>query len=392
MKKSMITFQSKVRFYMDLKSLLSNKKEIDILSNLPDGVMLVNPVGEIEWCNDKVADLFKCDKTFLARIDVNELIESGFDLIKQTALSNQSAVGKVKAENAKNMYFEITSLNVQNSYVVCLRDITQNYKTVTNLMIEKKSAKKNNSDKNNFLVKLSNEYKSPLQSIQRFSQAMIDGLGGEMTEKQDKYIKIINKNSSEALYFINKVIELAKTESNLFEYDSQIFDIVNCSQIVAKEFELEALEKNIEFNFDTSDITKKSIFSDEGAIKVILKNILEVCLSMTDLGSISVKLCHPERDLVAQHGYEVPEEEEEFNKKSYILFTVTDTGAGYSELEQEDLFEPYLQLDKPNKKNILRSITLASVRNLVKHLKGEMWLETELMNGTTYNVIIPVAR
>lgn len=392
MKKSMITFQSKVRFYMDLKSLLSNKKEIDVLSNIPDGVIVVNSEGSVEWFNDKAADLFKCDKTFLSKVEINELIESGFDLVKQTALSNMSVVGKVKAENAKNNYFEITSKNVQNNYVVCLRDITQNYKTVTNLMLEQKSAKKNNHDKNNFLVKLSNEFKSPLQSIVGFSQAMIDGLGGEMSEKQDKYVRIINKNSIDALFFMNKIIELAKTEANLFEYDSQIFDIVNTSQIVVKEFELEALEKNLTLDIDASGITKKSVFSDEGAIKVILKNILEVCLNMTDIGSISVTLNHPERDLVLQHGYEVPENEEEYNEKNYVLFTIKDTGAGYSDLEQEDLFEPYLQLDKPNKKNIVRSIALASVKNLVKHLKGDIWFESVLMDGTTYYVIIPVAR
>ncbi|MBR1754766.1 hypothetical protein IJ732_08025 [bacterium] len=377
---------------MDLKNLLLKNKEIDILANIPDGILVLDEKGCIDKANDKAAALFKYDRNLLSKADINDFIEGGFDLVKQTSLNGQSVVGKVKIESAKNSYFEITSQSVQNCFVVSLRDVTQSYKTITNLMIEQKSSKKNNKDKNKFLVKLSNELKSPLQSIVGFSQVMIDGLGGTMSEKQDKYVRIINKNSTEALYLMNKIIELAKTESNMFEYETQIFDVVNTSQVVAKEFEIQAKEKNLDWKFDASEITKKSIFSDEGAIKIILKNILEICLNMTDIGSISVKLCHPERDVVLAHNLEVPENEEDYNAKVYLMYEITDTSSGYSDVEKEDLFEPYLQLDKPNKKNIVRSIALASVKNLVKHLKGEIWVDSVSMEGSKYSVIIPIAR
>ncbi len=377
---------------MDLKNLLLKNKEIDILANIPDGILVLDEKGCIDKANDKAAALFKYDRNLLSKADINDFIEGGFDLVKQTSLNGQSVVGKVKIESAKNSYFEITSQSVQNCFVVSLRDVTQSYKKITNLMIEQKSSKKNNKDKNKFLVKLSNELKSPLQSIVGFSQVMIDGLGGTMSEKQDKYVRIINKNSTEALYLMNKIIELAKTESNMFEYETQIFDVVNTSQVVAKEFEIQAKEKNLDWKFDASEITKKSIFSDEGAIKIILKNILEICLNMTDIGSISVKLCHPERDVVLAHNLEVPENEEDYNAKVYLMYEITDTSSGYSDVEKEDLFEPYLQLDKPNKKNIVRSIALASVKNLVKHLKGEIWVDSVSMEGSKYSVIIPIAR
>ena len=190
--------------------------------------------------------------------DINNLIESGFELIKQTVLNGQSVVGKVKSEEF--IYLEITASPAESSFVVSLRDVTQNYKTVTNIMIEQESSKKNNKDKNNFLVKLSNEFRSPLQSIIGFSQAMIDGLGGQMSEKQDKYIKIINKNSVDALSFMNKIIDLAKTESNNFEYDTQIFDVVNAIGVDCKEYETAAKEKNLTWNFDASEIQRKVFF------------------------------------------------------------------------------------------------------------------------------------
>ncbi|RAI14950.1 MAG: hypothetical protein DKM22_05545 [Candidatus Melainabacteria bacterium] len=384
----MVIFQCKSEVYMDLKGLLSKNKEIDILSYIPDGVVLIDSSGYIEKINDVGAKFFRKDKQELLKEDINNLIESGFELIKQTVLNGQSVVGKVKSEEC--IYLEITASPAESSFVVSLRDVTQNYKTVTNIMIEQESSKKNNKDKNNFLVKLSNEFRSPLQSIIGFSQAMIDGLGGQMSEKQDKYIKIINKNSVDALSFMNKIIDLAKTESNNFEYDTQIFDVVNAIGVDCKEYETAAKEKNLTWNFDASEITKKSIFSDEGALRVVLKNILEICLNMTDIGSIGIKMFHPERDVVVEQGFEVPEED--YNEKSYLMIVVSDTGSGYSDAELEIAFEPYTQIDKPNKKNIARSIALATVKNIIKHMKGSIWIESTLMQGSSYNIIIPTAR
>jgi signal transduction histidine kinase len=187
-------------------------------------------------------------------------------------------------------------------------------------------------------------------------------------------------------------LELAKTESSLFEYDNQIFDVVNASRVICKDIEHQDLSKNLVWKFEASEISKKTIFSDEGAISLILRNILEVSSSMTDIGFISVKLSYPTRDIVLDRGFEVPENEDDYNEKKYLMFTISDTSSGYSDVELEDIFDPYLQVDKPNKKNIIRFIALASAKNVVNHLKGDIWVESTLMQGSTYNVIIPIAR
>lgn len=116
-------------------------------------------------------------------------------------------------------------------YFITIRDIT----AMTNVLTIAERTGRLNKEKNVMFVKTSNEFKSPLQSIIGFSQALLDGLGGEINEKQNKYIKIINKNSTELLHFIDKFIEFAQAESSLFNYNNQPFDIVNTIQTVAKK-------------------------------------------------------------------------------------------------------------------------------------------------------------
>jgi len=374
---------------MVFKNFLSKAKDIDLLANLADGVILVDSTGQIQFANEPSCVLFETGKNELLQSNINEIIEGGLDLAKQAALSGKSVVGRAKSLLEKEFFAEITAKYSEDLLIISLGDVTQNYKTVTSILVEHESSKKINKDKNAFLVKLSNELKSPVHSIIGFSQAMVDGLGGEMSEKQEKYIKIINKNSNELLYFMDKIIELSKTESNLFEYDFQIFDAINTIQTVLKNYEEQINEKKLNLIFESEDVVKRTIFSDEGAFKVILQNIIETSIKSTDIGSITIKAHHPELDFLSEHDIKVPETATD---KSYLMLTVSDTGAGIVEGDLGVLFEPYSQLDRPNKKNIVKSIALASVKNLVKHLKGNIWVESEPMQGTTYNVILPIEK
>lgn len=374
---------------MVFKNFLSKAKDIDILSSLPDGIILLDSSGKIEWINDVAPILLKMSKNDVFKLGINDIVESGLELAKQAAESAKSAVGRLKTSASKDTYLEITSKAVDDCFVFAFRDVTQNYKTVTNMIVEHESSKKVNKDKNVFLNKLSNELKSPIHSIIGFSQAMVDGLGGEMSEKQAKYIKIINKNSNEVLYLIDKILELSKTESDLLEKDFQIFDVVHMTQNILKNFESSIKDKNMSLNFNTEELVKKTIYSSEGLLKVVLNNLMETSLNSTDIGAINVKLSHPDLDFVSQSGIEPPEECAE---NSYLMLSISDTGAGIVESDLNVLFEPYAQLDRPNKKNIVRSIALASVKNLVKMLNGSVWVESEPMQGSIYNVIIPIEK
>lgn len=371
------------------KSLLSKSKDVDILGNLPDGVVLVDSCARIQWANDAVVSMFELPKSEVLKSQISDLIEGGFDLAKQAAMSGKSAVGRAKTELGREFYTEISAKYTEDFLVVSLRDVTQNYKTVTNILTEHESSRKVNKDKNAFLVKLSNELKSPIHSILGFSQAMVDGLGGEMSDKQEKYIKIINKNSNEMLYLLDKILELSKTESNLMEYDFQLFDCVNAIQTVMKSFDAQTSEKNLGMSFECEEGLKKAVFTDEASFKTILQNILEISIKSTDIGSVSVTAHHPSLEFVAQKELSIPEGSSE---KSYLMVTVTDTGAGILEGDLAVLFEPYAQLDRPNKKNIVKSIALASVKNIVKQLKGDIWVESEPMQGTIYNIILPIEK
>ena len=77
----------------------------------------------------------------------------------------------------------------------------------------------------------------------------------------------------------------------------------------------------------------------------------------------------------------------------YILITVSDTGVGISQSEQKHIFKPYFRSQK-SRKNVPEGIGLglAIVSQLVAMLEGKIELISEVNQGSTFIVIIPVDR
>lgn len=109
------------------------------------------------------------------------------------------------------------------------------------------------------LVKLEGDIKSPISSITGFSQGLLDGIGGNLTEKQAKYIKIINSNSNDLYHFMDKLLEFTESESSLYKSMYQNFDVVQIIKGIASEFEKEIQNKKSHLKLRLT-VWKKELF------------------------------------------------------------------------------------------------------------------------------------
>ena len=361
---------------MGIKNFLSKTRVIDIQSCLPDGVILITTEGLIQWTNLVAENLFQ-RSSGLINTDINDYIEKGLSSVIEAAETNKPTIAKLLDSDK---YIEITAKTIEGAYVVAMRDSTQKYKTVNNLLEEQENNRKINYDKNNFIIKLGNDLKSPLHSIIGFSQAIIDGLGGAVSEKQEKYLKIINKNSSDLLYFYNKLIELSQTESGIYEKDMKYFDIANAISSTIKTNEQLYSDKNIEISFNIAENTKKTVYSDEKAFKLMFNTLIETLIRATDIGTLSVDLENADEEFLVTHN---------LADCSAMVISVTSSSNAILESEIPTLFDPYAVIDRSNKRTILRAIALASVRNIMNYMNGIIWAETIPLKGTAFKIILP---
>ena len=368
---------------MNLLNLFSEVNMKDVLQYLPDAVFVVDESnGEILWVNDRAAIIFESSKEDLKGVNFEELVVKGMELAEQSSYKDVSVIGGA-VSNSREFFVELSANLLDNQYFITIRDVTE----MTNILTQAEKTGRLNKDKNLMLTKLASEFKSPMQSILGFSQALNDGLGGEINEKQRKYVKIINKNASELLYFMNKFFEFAQVESKLYDKNIHVFDVLELIQSVISANEVMIATKKLDININADNIADKFIYSDENALRIILQNLFEISIKLTEIGNINFDLCNPSLEQVENMGITPIKSASE---TSYMLIRISDNGVGIQETDVEGIFEPYTQLDKQNRKNLVRSISLGTVKELVKILHGAVWLETEVMKGTAFNVIIPV--
>lgn len=370
---------------MNLINFFSNINPKDVLKYLPDAVLVVNEQsGEIIWINEKAANIFEIIRDEMEHLKFDDIVNMGMKLAEQSSTKNVPVIGGAVAGD-KEFFVEMNASLIEEEYFITVRDVT----AMTNVLVNAERTGRLNKDKNIMLSKLSGEFKSPIQSIIGFSQALGDGLGGEINEKQAKYVKIINKNAVEALYFMEKFLEYSQVESSLVDFEYQVFDIENTVKSVIKANENSIKAKNLTVSLSTENLSCKTVYSDMNAIKSIVQNILETSIKLTETGAIIIELSTPAPETVEQSGVKLIKNAQ---PSSYLMITILDNGIGLQESELEGIFEPYTQLDKLNKKNIIRSLSLGTAKELVKQLNGAIGIKTEIMKGTVFNIILPVEK
>ena len=368
---------------MNLTNLFSFINPKEVLTNLPDAVLVIDSEGKIIWANDKSSVIFETNKENLKGLYFDELVANGLELAERSFSRRNSVVTGAFTISGKEFFVEMNAKKYVEQYFITIRDIT----AMTNVLANAERTGRLNKEKNVMFVKLGNEIKSPIQSIIGFSQALLDGLGGAITDKQDKYVKIINKNSKELLYFMDKFLEFAHAESSLLEFNKQPFDITNLIKLVIKVNEGILNNKSINIDYNFENINKKTVSSDEACVKMAIQNIIDVIIKSIDKGTISIKVDNPDMETLEQSKLKLDENTDE---NSYIRIEIKDSGMGYTDAEMDGIFEPYTQLDNANKKTVTRSITLGTSYLIIRRLGGTINLSSKIMQGSTFTILLPV--
>lgn len=370
---------------MNLENLLKNfwwsLSALKTINELPDALIYVNKNGIIEHINKKAAQNFGIELDELNPLCVNDIIKDGFEMI-ELSINEGKPVAAIAKTPGKEFPIELNASKKKKGYCIIIRDVT---KLTDEIATEEKIARFN-GEKNAMLHKLESDFKAPITSITGFSQGLLDGIGGQLTEKQIKYIKIINSNSTELYHFMDKFLEFSTTESSLYESKYQNFDIVEACKAVCADFEAEMSAKKIAFDIDYDNIEKRTVYSDYNAVRKIFRNLLENSISMTDGGYIFFKLSRPEEEIASLFGLNA-----EKIAKSHLQITLKDTGTGIPEDEKKFLCDPYAQLEK-GKKNFLRALQLGTASILTKRANGFINIKSLITKGARYDIIIPVEK
>lgn len=376
---------------MNLFSIFNKPKKEDIFEIFPDGILIVSMDGKILDVNSKALKILGFSKLELTGSYFSQYIQGGSVLLNKLVQTGSMSVTKAANSNKEDIFVEVSAAKSEefDKVYVSIRDITQSYKVQNMINGEYEIAKKIIDEKNSYLKGISGDMFSLLNSVVNFSKALNDGVGGELTDKQSKYANIINKNSSDLLYDLEKLFKYFEVESNLYSYEYKRFDLADLMTSIAKNYEVLFAKKKLPFSYDFSSFLTRSSNLDSGAIELITKTILDISLKLTDIGTISMNVGNPPLEFLQAKGYKT---EDENVKKQYALFEIKDSGLVIPPLVLENIFNPYYLEENLSKKLIAAKMSFALCYKHVKNLKGDMWVYSKPSQGTLACILLPMEK
>ncbi len=375
---------------MKLKALFSQPKQEDLFNLHPDAIIILESDGTVVDVNVKAVQIFGFSRFSMVGNSISQYIKGGTNQFSQIVNQDKTVVAQALSAAKDEKYVEISALQNPDTRKVYLamRDVTKAYKAQNNMAHEFEVAKGIIAEKNTYLAANANEILSFISSIGSFSKALLDGVGGDLEPKQEKYISIINKNAADLAYDLEKMFEMFRLESDLWEYSQKAFDIVSLLNDIAKNWEDVFKRKKVRFSYDFSGVTSRNCYMDPAVLEKIVNSLIEVSYANTDVGMCSLHVGAAPDEFLRQQGFELDEN----SSKYYLMFEIKDTSSAIVDEELKNIFNPYCIIKNPQKRSIGSKFTYAIVKKFVKHFGGDLWVYSKATQGTLASFILPLEK
>lgn len=252
---------------------------------------------------------------------------------------------------------------------VLRREIIERKQAQEALVEAKQAAEAASKAKSDFLTNLSHELRTPLNSIMGFSEVMIEGMAGPVTEAQKEYLNDILESGKHLFRLMNDMLDLSKVEMRRMELVLGQFHLQSLLEESLSMFKERALKHEIDLSMDIPEDID-CVTADEMRIKQVLLNLLSNAFKFTP------------------DGCEVGVTARKTNEG--VQVTVWDTGIGISEEDLPKLFRPFQQIDTTlTKKHPGAGLGLYYSKKLVELHGGSIWVESEVGKGSRFTFTIP---
>ncbi|MCA9918972.1 MAG: response regulator [Anaerolineales bacterium] len=225
--------------------------------------------------------------------------------------------------------------------------------------------------KDEFLASVSHELRTPLNAVLGISEALQEGVFGEMNEKQISSLRSIEESGRHLLELINDILDLSKVEAGKLELELAPMPVEAVCQASLRMVKQNAHKKRLRIHssFDSGVTT---VVADERRVKQVLVNLLSNAVKFTPEGG--------------EIGLDVVGDEE----AHAVKFTVWDTGIGIADEHMEQLFRPFVQLDsRLSREYAGTGLGLSLVLRMMELHGGSVAVHSEVGQGSRFTVSFP---
>jgi len=230
--------------------------------------------------------------------------------------------------------------------------------TLTNQLRQADTAKEE------FSSMITHELKTPLVPIQGYTELLLDGTLGELTERQKEKIQVIYNNSIHLLQLIQDILDVHKLELGKIKFDMQDNDAKELIEQSIDAFRPVAKAKEVSLT-NTMENTI-SVKCDQKRILQVINNLVSNALKFVPEKTGKIKVSAKSQD-------------------GQVIFSVKDNGIGIPKDKQHNLFKKFYQVDTSLTRNAGGTgLGLAICSGIVGAHGGRIWVESEEGKGSVF--------
>ena len=228
-----------------------------------------------------------------------------------------------------------------------------------------------NNAKTEFISFVSHELKQPMTSIKGYTDLLVKGTAGELSEMQLSFLEVIRSNIARMDSLVQDLLDVSRIEAGRLKLD---IGRVEMAEVI--EDAVRGVRRQVEAKGQELDIavprTLPSVLADRNRLVQVLVNLLSNAYKYTPEGG-QIRVIAEAED------------------GEFVRCSVADTGIGMTPEEQERLFTKYFRSNNPAVRNVPGTgLGLVITKSLVELQGGNIWVESEPGRGSTFTFTVPV--
>jgi len=282
---------------------------------------------------------------------------------------------RLKNNSLEYMDYSIKPVEDDSGNVIVLitegRDISNMKRLERELRDAKDRAEVATNTKNEFLANMSHEVRTPMNGVIAASELLSNE---EISDKAKDYLRIINTSAYSLLEIINDILDVSKIEAGKLDLEIRDFKIEDILDKLISMFFPKTSKKFVELLVDIDPEIPIEFRGDELRLYQILVNLVSNAVKFTEKYGIIILGVKELEKISAE------------SDQGKFQFFVKDTGIGIAPENIEKIFEPFSQADASTTRNYGGTgLGLYICKQLVEMLGGEIWVESEVGKGSTFN-------